>query len=650
MQALLDNDDRKYTWLLDAFFLLTLAQKQIESPQIKMLLGTLKPAQLKECLPNLLLLVSGGDETQILDATIKLGTQTKGWKNIVRYREMRFDMCFTEPLKRLSFTGWAITRLMLEMTHVYSKGMEHAYFFSSSIDGGLLSSFADKAAASVCSMGRSSALSALNGYRKKALAVISESRSALWQANSVIERWNLPAFEFKDEVGYAEFDLNNSADNEDWGDHFQRYHQQIDDTLNALSRACDDATEQLGFFASGDFDRSVLAIREQKHGERLRERELEKLQKQSVTIVKDGREHLFSIEWEQVKHPPCEPEKISYIKTDGKVWLIVASIASNDVFYRSEDGVTWRQVQLDTPHIKVWPDSIDVVNGMWIVKNRALREGTRDEGCYYSRDALEWQHACAPEASKNKGLSLNTGLLTYENILYFNDMWLWCVTRYRQYSYTEKGFFSDSTKTDSYAETLVFCSKDLDGPWQRWDQTPRPGDGVKVETICSLPGRNALLAFRKYDSSYLRNKKLDKAPFVMYYGAARSWQVCGWGGSTNFRPSGPSPVVSGAGGTLMYIGSEVLTSEKGYEWTVQETAQWVDRCFPLKELSLFTKRGFGSGILVSQDAKLFKELKLEDGVWSHIVANEATALSVYYANKHEETVLRVGRYIYQAKS
>lgn len=649
IEALLNSEDRKYTWLLDAFFLLTLAQKPIESAQIKMLLGMLKPAQLKECLPNLLLLVSGNDESQLLDATIKLAGQTQGWKNVVRYRELRFDTCFAEPVKRLKSADWAIIELMSDMTHVYSKGMEHAYYFGPSGDGGLLSSVADKAAASLCSMGRSSALSALNEYRKKALDAVSEGRWALAQANSVIARWNLPAFEFKDEVGHAEFDLDNSADNEDWGDQFQRYHRRIDGTLNGLSRACRDAAEQLGFFASGDFERSVLAIREQQRAQRLREQMLEKLQKQSVTIMKDGREHLFSIEWQQVENPPCDPDQITHIKTDGKIWLVVASIASNDVFYRSEDGVNWRQVQLDAPHIKISLDSIDIVNGMWIVRNRSLREGTRDEGCYYSKDALDWQHASAPEASKNKGRSLDGGLLSYKNILYFNDTWLWCATRYRQYSYTEKGLFSNSTKTDIYAQTLVFCSKDLGGPWQHWDQAPQPGDGVKIETICALPGKNALLAFCEYDWSYMQKKKLDKAPFVMYYGAAKSWQVCDWGGSTDFRPSGAAPVHSGPDGTLVYIGSEVLTSEKGYEWNLQATTRSIDRCFPLKELGLFTSRDLGSGILVSQDAKLFKELELEQGVWTHIAANEGGTLGVYYANKHEETVLRVGRYICQAR-
>lgn len=85
----------------------------------------------------------------------------------------------------------------------------------------------------------------------------------------------------------------------------------------------------------------------------------QRLAQQSVTITKDGKEQLFAIEWERVEHPPCDPEQISHIKTDGKIWLVAASIDSNDVFFRSEDGRNWRQIQIDLPQYKVWLDNIE---------------------------------------------------------------------------------------------------------------------------------------------------------------------------------------------------------------------------------------------------------------------------------------------------
>jgi hypothetical protein len=649
VRALLDDDDKKYTWLLDAFFLLLLAQKPIESPQVKAIIGAIKPAQLKESLPNMLVIISECDTSQVLDAVCKLAPFTQGWKNIIRYRELRFDQYFGEAEKRLSTASWAVTRLNLEMSDVYRKGMEHAVFFSFS-DGGLLSNFSDKAAATLCSQGRKSAISSLNEFRKKAADCISENRLALFEANGLISRWNHPSFEFNDVNHYSDFDLDNSTDNEDWGDQFEHYYRQIEDKLVAFSEACDGATEQLSLFMKGNFDQSVLNLREQKRLEHLRQLELEKQEKQSVTIVKDGKEQLFGIEWQKIENLPFDPENISHIKTDGKIWFIVASVNSNELFYRSEDAIHWQQVQLDSPDIKIWFDGVDIVNDVWIIKNRELREGTREEGFYYSTDAITWQHSPAPEPSK-RSLSINDGHMFFENILYFNGLWLWCGQQYRKYSYTEKGFFSDSTKTDNYRRIVLYCAQTLDGPWQSWDQTPQLSEGVEVVKVCSLPGKNSLLAFCEYSSSFIRNKKKPETPpFVMYYGAAKAWRNCTWGSSSNPRFYGNPPIIANYGEKLVYFNSgEILSSDKGYEWVKQETTLYADKYYPVNDFGIFT-RGDSSVIYLSQDAQTFKELVLEKGTWNHLTANEDGILGVYYINEHEETMLRFGRYIYRVKT
>jgi hypothetical protein len=651
MQALLNDDDKKYTWLLDAFFLLTLAQKAIENPQIQSILGTLKPTQLKECLPNMLVIIGESDTSLVLKAAIKLATYTQGWKNVIRYRELRFNRYFAETVEQLNAASLGVTNLKWEMIKVFSKGMDHSVFFSFS-DGSFMGKFRDKAASAVCSLGRKSALASLNEFRKKAGDFISENSYALLKANSVISRWNISSFEFKNVIGYADFDLDNSAENEEWGDQFQHHYSQIENTLNSFEQACDDAAKQLELFINGNFDQSVPKLREQKHAEYLRQQRLEKqqekLEKQSVTVIKDAKEHLFSIEWQQIETPPCDPDKIHHIKTDGKIWLIIAKINSNEVFYRSEDGVHWRNVQLDTPDIKIWFDGVDVVNGTWIIKNRALREGTRDEGFYYSIDAITWRHSSKPESSKRK-LSINDGYICFENIIYFNDLWLWCGNQYQKYNYTEKGFFSDSTATATYTKIILYCAQTLNGPWQPWDQTPQLSEGVVVQRIYSLPGKNSLLAFCEYDSSYIRNKKRPETPpFVMHFGSSKKWRECTWDGSKRFYSYNSLIFSQMNDGLMCFHDGEILSSDKGYDWNVQEVKLNTDEYFPLKNLNLFT-RSNSSAIYVSQDAKVFKELILEEGTWRHLTANEECILGVYYANKHEETILRVGRYIYQAK-
>lgn len=645
MQALLDDENKKATWLLDAFFLLTLAQKPIESPAVKIVLGLLKPANLKNSLPNLLAMVNGKNPDAVLDAAGKLNADTQGWKNVARYRALRFETSYSDVLKLLSLADWANLRLMTEFSSVPMKAMEYSFYMASS-EGGFLSGLVDKAGATAYGLGRRSVLSSLNEFRKKARDFLSEHQSALYAANSRIARWNLPQFEFSDDIAFSDYVLDDSTDNEDWGDQFQRYYDQIDHTLNAFSSVCTEAAEQLEFFVKGDFDSSVIAIKERKRANWQQKQALEQLGKQSVSIVKDGEPCLLGLEWQQVAQPPCEAEKITHIRTDGKIWLVVASIDSKDRFYRSEDGLQWQEVRLDAPEYDVSLDKLEIVNDVWIVWHRLWR-GSRPAGIYYSRDALNWQRSAGPAPANNNNLSLNDGHLSYQDIVYFNGMWLWTATKYRRYSYVEKGFFSDTTKSNSYPQTLVFHGTDLAGPWEPWDQTPRTDEGVVIERICALPGRDGLLAFCKYDWSYMHNyKKPEQPPFIMYYGGAKAWRKCDWDSNSRYTASSTTSVHLGSGGGLICVTSELFTSDKGYAWKHRDTPISIGECFALQDLSLITS-STGQTMLVSQDDGLsFKELSLDDGHWKHLTAHDTNLLAVYCENRHEETMLRIGSYRY----
>ncbi len=647
IQDFLDDDDKKLTWLLDSFFLLNLAREPIESPQVRAVLGVLKPAQLKDLLPSLVALVDENDSSRVLEAALKLAPASHGWKNLVRYRSLRFEPYFEEALKGLNAAGWANVQIALDLGEVYRKSMEHASYFSFS-DDSFLGNLAEKASAAVCSQGRKSALAGLNELRKKTRDFLSEHGSALHCANRLVSRWGIPSFEFKDEISYTDFDLNNSSENEEWDTHFEGYYNQVQGALDSFEQACNDATEQLKFFIAGDFDQSVVVLKEQKRAKYINQQQQEKLDKQSVTLTKDGAEHRFTIDWHQVAEPPCNAEQISHIETDGKVWLIVARINSEDVLYRSEDGEYWQQVQIDTPQFELWLYSISVVNGVWIIRNRAQRQG-RPEGIYYSSDALEWRHNTGPGGAGNGNLSINEGHLSYENIIHFKGMWLWAVTQQQRYSYTEKGFFTDSTKTDSYNKTILFAAQTLGDAWQRWDQSPQFNEGVEVNNICSLPGDNALLAFCEYSSSYIRyKKKPDTPPFVMYFGAAKLWQTCAWDGGRRYYSVDRPVFVQQDDKLMCFISSEIFVSAKGYDWSPQETRLRIDLHLALPGVHLFVERS-SSAVHLSQDGKQFKELALDEGTWRYLTANQGGMLGVYYANKHEETVLRVGRYICQAR-
>jgi len=646
MQALLADDDLKYTWLLDAFHLLTLAGQPIENPQMRGILGALKPAQLKESLPLTMTLIGDEDPAQVLAAANKLAAHTQGWKNIIRYRELNFRPCFAETMQALTMASMQMLKLQLALTTVYSKGMEHAHYFSMS-DDSMLSRITDSAAALFCTQGRRSALSDLNNLRKKSEEFISEHGGALMRANWTFSQWKMPDVEYKNLLGHSDYELDNSTDNDDWSNQFERCYRAVDDTLNAFSAACSDADRQLELYAGGNFDHSVMEIRAQQHREQLLREQQERLEKQSVTIVKDGKPHLLTIEWQQVDHPPCELDDIDAIKTNGKVWLALAKVGSDELLFRSEDGVQWRQVTLDHPEFKTWIERIEVVDGMWVIRNRALAHGTRPDGIYYSDDALTWRHAFIPEVDQSRGKSLRDGHMAYGNIFRFRGMWLWTVQQYQRYSYIEKGFFSDTTKTGIYAKTIIFAAKSLDGAWQRWEHTPKFAEGVVTRNISPLPNGTALLAFCEYDSSYLRDKKKpEEPPFAMYFGARDQWQSCRWSGDIRYR----EPVfVKSAQGFTCYLDGQVLASTSGYDWALQDAKLHVDDCFVLDGLQLFTSRNHHSTLYVTQDGRQFDELTLEDGSWRHVVANDQRALGVYQINSYEKPVLRVGRYVYLEK-
>lgn len=625
LQALLNDTDKIYTWLIDAFFLLTLCERKIESPQILHILGTLKPTQFKENFPQLLAIVNESDETQVLNAATKLARLTQGWQNIVRYRTLRFDQTYYEAEKQLNFVSLQATMLLLKQGSITTKASEYSYFMGS-IDDSFLGKLGSAVGGSAYALGRSSCLSSLNEMRKKAYEFISDNSSPLHLANRMIASWNIQEIKFNNEINYSDYDLDNAANNDDWYDEFSRYQREIDDALMTFSRACDDAADQLGHFKQGEFEKSVIELREKKHAERLLQEQQEKQEKQAVIIEKDGSEHLFSIEWRQVENPPCDPEKIRRIITNGKIWLIVDN---DDCIYRSEDGEHWELVKPNTSDDNIRIRKLDIVNGVWILM------ADSDQGFYYSIDALTWRQSHYPE------LSNSYGCWSTEDLIYFSGLWLWRFTERTEYQYTEKGFIFDSEKTSNYYKTILFCSESLDAQWRPWEETPEFSEGVVVETIRSLPGVDCLLAFCKYDYSYIsRKKKANTSSSVKYYLAGKSWRNCTWASDNDFYGD---TIVTRMGSKLMcFYSNQLLISEKGYEWKLHSKDLHVTNCFHLENLSLFTSHsGDNQLIYLSQDAEEFKEYMLEDGGWQYFSANEMGALSVYSPNSHE-TFLRAG--------
>lgn len=631
MLELLDDDNTRYTWLFDVFFLLMLCGKKIENPQVMRILSALKPAQFKEIFPHMLTLLQENDEEKLLTSVAKLTPLTQGWNNIFRYRELRFKNQFSEEIKQLNTASLASTMLSYDMLKVTMKFGDYSFFLGSFDDDSFLSKMGSAVGGSAFALGRKSCLSDVNGLRKKAREFLSSNSSALNKANGTTSRWGLPTFEYDDQISYSDYELDNSPENEDWYDQITKYQAQIDDSLTAFSNACSEAAEQLELFAEGEFGKSVIRIKEQKRIEWQQQKELEKKDKQSAMVVKGGKEHRFRIAWQDIENPPCDPENIRHIKTDGQIWLIVDS---NEFFYRSEDRLNWQVVTPDLSEKIRYVSKIIIVEGTWVIFSNS------DSGLYYSSDALTWQQSQFPDVPNTWDFRMT------EDLVYFNDLWLWRFTERKEYQYKEEGFFFDSTKTSTYDKPVIFCSNSLDASWRRYEQTPNFSEGIEIQRLFSLPGLNCLLAFCKYDWHYLSVKKRpDAESIIEYHVPGKSWRNCTWNGEKEFYND---ILVTRMNGSLMCFYSRyLLTSDKGYEWKRLESELHVADCFHLSEISLFPSSYNRQMIYLSHDGVDFKELMLDEGDWQYLAANEQGLLSVYSPNSHE-TFLRFGTYVWQS--
>ena len=227
MLELLGDDNTRYTWLFDVFFLLILCGKKIESPQIMNILSTLKPTQFKEIFPHMLTLLQEQDEAKLLNSAAKLTSLTQGWVNIFRYRELRFKNQFSEEIKQLSTVNFACTMLNFDMLKLTMKFSDYSFFMGGFDDGSLLSKMGSAVGSTAFSLGRKSSLSDLNGLRKKAREFLSSNASALSNANGITSRWGLPTFEYDNQISYSDYELDNSAENEDWHDQISNYQAQL---------------------------------------------------------------------------------------------------------------------------------------------------------------------------------------------------------------------------------------------------------------------------------------------------------------------------------------------------------------------------------------------------------------------------------------
>lgn len=632
LRALLTDSDRTYCWIMDAFFLLTIEKKKVETPQVMRILNALKPPQLKEHLSCIQAVLRESEADRVLKEGATLSRLTRGWTNILLYREMRFKEFFADRIDALDNASLAVSKLSFESLDVLRKAMEYScYIGLSPFDESFLSKVGSALGSRAFSIGRKSSMSALNQLRVKVKEFVSSHSSALAAANSEVLRFAMPTFDFEDECGFSDFDLDNSAENEQWSDQFEHYQHRLEKTLDSFSRACDDAACQLRLFSDGNFTQSI-AERRTRELENAKQRKREDdLTKRSILIERNGEELQFIIEWENMQSPPCDPESVRDIKTDGTRWLIATDQGG---YYLSEDRARWEEVHPFGPEGRTAKE-IAVIDGVWVLTVYG------EEGFTYSHDGRSWKQTQYPDSNGDYSLS------STDEIVHLDGAWIWRFTRRRKYQYTEKGFLFDSEKSSSYDESLLFSTPSLDGEWSRWEGNPSLAEGMQIDALRAIPGIDSLLIFCSYDWGYERGKKkTDTDPLVKYYIPDKGWRNCTWDGEKIRRSTA---LVTRMGDRLMCFSSnQLLSSVKGYDWRPEQARIAVRGCFHLDGMSIFPSLSDGQVLLLSQDGCAFKEITLENGTWNYLCATNQGALSIYSPNAHE-TWLRTGKFVFHPK-
>lgn len=515
--------------------------------------------------------------------------------------------------------------LSMDLMKIESYKYEHgALAFG---DESLIEKMAIKVQNNVLEMGRASCLSDLNKIRERAYNLSLDCRSVVSEMNCVLDDKNLPQIKLEVDIGLFDYDLDASADNEEWGSQFEHCNGRITRSLGALETACYDVCGQIEFFEKGDFESSVVTIREKNKAQTEEQWRQEKEAKKTTLITLDGHARRVGIEWNEISDLPFKPENIQEVVTDGQIWIL-ADYEKN--IFRSSDGKNWEKV---TDPVIAGIDSIQEIahiNGVWVVFN-----GYR-EPFVYSHDSYSWNKSTYPKECMGSYEFKAT-----KNLFYANGFWLWRFTHERKYEYTEVGLVWDSKETSSYDESIIYCCPKLDGEWSRWENSPNFGEGVVVDGVNYLQDFDMILSFCDYDYFYKsKKKKVDANPFSEYFSYNKQrWNRCDW---EELKSSSDVFFMKLNGEVSCFCGHNNFVSETGYEWKKFDKDIKINNVFSLEKYKILVSVWGDTRLYFCGDDYDFGEIILDEGNWEGISVSSNGILGRYSPSRHE-THLMLGK-------
>lgn len=530
---------------------------------------------------------------------------------------------FNELIVNLELSSISATLLRFRNFEISMKSNEYSFYSDDSVFGfnkSIFSKVVSSIGGSATALGRSSCTSDLNDYKKEVSEYISDKEYYLTQANSIIANYNLEKIAFESHIGYSDIDLDTSATNDDWHDQFNYILDQIEKSIDSFTDACDNAVQQLELFKNNEYDKSVIQMQRQAEEDHKNKINAERESKKTVTIS-DNIE--VSIDWQIVKNLPIHPEDIHTIESFNNKWIVLGKDTN---VYLSNNGEDWHTLDMCEVNGIVYISTIKIIDDTCILFHNDYEKN----GFTYSSDGENWYIGNIP-----KGVDYFDGLYPTESIVKLDDIWLWLFTERTEYSYTEKGFFTNLNKKGDYKKAVLMYASGLDGRWEKWEHSPSLNEGLEIEKFSILPNSNIPILLAEYNWMYKdHKKKVDAVPMAIYLSDNYRWRNCNWEFDSIRSDSSFNKIKDFYYYHDSFGGS--FKSKNGFEWEKADMDFSADNSLNFNSLYIFTSY---NKLHILTDVAEAHEMILEDGNWRDFSINGSKILAIHSPSHHEKNLM-----------
>lgn len=627
-QSLLDTNEKKYAWALDAAALLGLDPdfNLAEEQNIEEVLKGLKLFDKHDFLTAAVQLTRNSESTKLLNSIKIVYKYCHDWKHIIEYCGFSFKCAFDELMSTLNQYNVELLQLKFKSMGLRTQTFENRFSIDSYDDENIAMKFFSRIGDKATQISRASDVKDLLGFKKEIEDVFSRNKKITFKANKILRVFGVENIDSTYwYMADSEFELNNSVSNDDWGDDFDYLLDKLEKILDAETEVIILLMEQLELFEEGRLYESIVVKKQREQEERVKQKQAEKEARRKVIVGKKENRQIVSIAWRDLTNLPFRPDEISKIVSSESGWVIQVN---DKELFTSKDGENWTSVKFP---IKInYCRSIKNINDTWLILN------DKDES-YFSLDCKIWQKIVFPAK-----------INSYKNeIIFLNGQWIFIGELECEYSYaeTKKGFFWDSTtiETRCYDAPVFYRSESLHGPWEKWNHASTLAEGLVLATPSVGVHENLLIAAFEHDYFYRSNKGLrSQASDVLYINPKGTWESTTWPKDEIERCRGDFYHWQNK---IFYVdGSSLLVSFNGYEWRVatkelSHGVSFMDIC----GLLLLPVEG-GSTVFISDDGIKFSEMdlsKTDVEQWSDFAASNQSILAKFRPSNHE-TFLRLG--------